>query len=1345
MTYATLGANIRLARETARMEQVELADRMGLRQQAVSGWERGISRPRRSDLPVLCSILELNLQDVLQVGAYEDERVTPTQNRLLNLPFENLSPEAFEAFCRDLLQMRYPRRTVVRNGSSGFKQHGVDIYIDGEGERIGVQCKRHANFGPRNVERAIEEVLPDAQLSSGAIALSRRSATPKALLKAKDSGWALWDGETLSGFVRGLQEPDKLALIESYFPGLREPFLGISEPSPWLEQSRFDAALPGRLGVDRNFPLVGRTKELRKLIGLAADHYGVVLVVGRGGIGKSRLLREFATSDVGRVVRFAVKGQIPPNAFDLLPDDGPVIVVDDATDAEYDVSALVNGIHRARPDATVVLATRPRALPKLRASLDLPERTANDVTVTVGDLSIEDAESLAREALGDHAKNGRAEALSRIGYDCPFLIVTGAHLVRSGRLNDADLSSQTVLRQEILARFTDLVLSGANADARTSVLQALASIQPAPLEDDDFIKCLIATSEQSQASLLEILDELEDLGLVLRRGKVARVVPDLLGDATLERALVSRSGLDKQFARRLADHARGSALSHAINNVSIVDWHRRADGDSNLAAVLWSALAEHTRDLPNSSRIALGKRVAVVAAIYPDRALNFAEGLMANPGPDEDDELSGIFGESRKVTSEDVARSLAPLLANAAQQIEFLPRALRHLLNIGLQDDRSENSNPNHALRLARELGEFHPRRHVAYTQRYVAVVGEILSNDEYPAHRGQIVSLLGSAFAQDVTLTDFKGGNVTISHLPIRLEAVTEVRSAAITIAEKTLNSDARTARATTAILKKALHSNDRTDPVTDEFAAVVNILSRVLSDPNQSAGLRLAAYRALGWHATYGQGPRRKLSRSVRKKLHVDDDVRFIRAIRADWHFDDEEDEVVDEGASRYHLSRARSEQNMEVLVERWTTQYTPDELVWRVQEALARERAASDDQILPDRLLTRIFEESPDAARLVVRDNASGVFDRALVRVGLLVLFGTKDPMAEKVAIEMIASGSEPAKLVAAAVLGSSEDLDQARRHVAGVLATTTYPEVHVSLLSAARWLESEDRELVLDMLKNAPIETQSTVAEAALGVLEGKAVPWESLSPGERAQLLDRLVMVPRLPAYELGKLLNKEIAVDPFAVLGFLQRRIQRRASEKSGNRDYEPLPHIKSMDLDFASSDSRTALIEAMVEWTLDDDSWERQSFGKDIFETMVAGYDPQIKLVILKLIRSCDAARLRLARDLLDEAPQDFVLREPEFVTEALEAAGGLNLELSNYVRWGLHGSAEYGTRSRSIGVDDPHEVALRDGAKLIAGRYSEGSTVRDFYLEVAERASRRIESERQDDLSLRDPRSWK
>ncbi len=80
----------------------------------------------------------------------------------------------------------------------------------------------------------------------------------------------------------------------------------------------------------------------------------------------------------------------------------------------------------------------------------------------------------------------------------------------------------------------------------------------------------------------------------------------------------------------------------------------------------------------------------------------------------------------------------------------------------------------------------------------------------------------------------------------------------------------------------------------------------------------------------------------------------------------------------------------------------------------------------------------------------------------------------------------------------------------------------------------------------------------------------------------------------------------------------------------------------------------------------------------------------------------------------------------------------------LGRHVIAGLHGSAEFGMRSRSVGVDDPEEVALRDEAAATAQRYPVGSSPRKFYEDVAKYASRRLQAERLDDRSLDDPRTW-
>lgn len=1350
-----LGTLIRVSRTVAGLDKAELARAMGVGQQTVSAWERGRSRPRQSQLPALCSVLGLSLDEATAAGSYEVDSAKATHNLVLTLPFENLSDEAFEAFIRDLSARKYPDRTATRNGSTGHKQFGVDVFIDGGGERIGVQCKRHKTFGPEDIRAAVAEVTAEAKITSGVIALSRKTATPAARLEMQDHpGWRLWDGEDLSALVRQLPRRDALALVDTYFRGMREPFLGVREPSPWLTPDEYDTALAGRLGVDRDFELVGRENELHRLIDLSAALEERIILIGRGGIGKSRLLRAFARSDIGRAVVFASRGSIAPEGYEALPEGAPVVVIDDAMDLEFDVRALELGIRRIRPDATLVMSTRPRATPQLHAALELSDPEAAKISITLDDLSIDAAESLAREALGELASDTRVEGLARVGYDCPFMIVLGAHLIREGVLTDKDLVTQNELRQQILTRFTDIVIRGSNADARIAVLQAIAAVQPANLKDSEFLDVIASVSNIDEARVLDVVDELDDLGLVLRRGQTVRVVPDLLGDAILERALVSRSGLDKRFAIRLADEARGLALSHALRNVSVIDWQRRAQGPSELADTLWSALAEHTLTLPNSARISLAKRVASVAAIYPGRALDLADLLLANPAPDEEDPFSGIWGPPRAFTTGEVARALAPLIANAGSDVDHLPRSMRMLLEIGGPDARSENQNPEHAMRLLRELGQFHPRRTVRFNRIYVDTVAELLAEPELKPRASQLVSLLSEVMARDIVVTESRGWNLSIARHDIDLDVVSDVRSAAITIAINALERNDRSAYAATEVLEKALMSNHRSDDVTEEFTTIVGGLSSVLSDASRPAGLRLAAYRALGWHATYGEGARRSAARAARRKLAADDDLLLARVTRGGFHTDEDyEDEAqtVEGGGegtespavARYHRSAAQLEGAIQDLSRRWNSTLSPEQILTRLRDAMDDALNERERFTPPQRLLQLLFLSNSDLARaaLTPRTRASPA-DDCIVEAALSVCFASDYPDLLAIATAKIAQGERPAAMVASAVGGTRGPLTFGQTRVVDALLTTKHPAVYSSLLATARWREELDPELVLAILHAAPIETNSAVAEAAASVLTGSTtVPWAHLSADERALFMDRFAQTPSLDAYDFGELMTRQIAIDPYAALAFLQRRIDR---QKDGSDGYDALPYLESMPFSFRASPDLPGLIRNHIDWLLEDAPHRRGHDGLDVLQRMFVGYEEDVQTVLLSLIQTQQPDRVDLVRAVLNGAPRDFVLRAPSFVARAIEAASALPGSLERDVILGLHGSAEYGSHSRAVGTDDPEEVALRAGAERLALQFDATSAVRRFYDEVAARATARIASERQDDASLRNPRRW-
>jgi transcriptional regulator with XRE-family HTH domain len=1354
MKYPVLGALIRNARTAVGLDQLELARRMSVGQQAVSGWERGVSRPRQSQVPLLSQALLLEQEEIELAGEYQPNVNNLTQSLLPYLPFDNLSDEAFEAFCRDLFARTYPGRTVSRNGSTGQKQYGVDGFIDGEGERIGVQCKRRQTFGPEDIRAAITEATEEARITSGIIALSRPTASAGTRREiGLHPTWTLLDGEDLSSLLRRLELSDKLSLVDTYFPHLREPFLGIRDPSPWLAPEEYDAALAGRLGVDRNFKLVGRDDELARLIEIAAAPNDRMLLVGRGGIGKSRLLRAFAASDLGRQVVFVSRGAISPSDFDSLPTGAPIVVVDDALDAELDLRSLELGIRRVRPEATLLMSTRPTTLGQLHDALDLTPALAQPVTVTIGDLTMDAAEELAQAALGTVASKFRVEQLARAGYDCPFLIVLAAHLVREGQLKDADLASQTTLRSEILTQFADTVMRGSNSTARSTLLEVLAATQPVRLDEAEFLETLTGVSGLSEDSILDVVDELEDLGLAIRRGTTVRVVPDLLGDAILERALVSRSGIVKQFARKLAERAGGQALAHALRNVSIIDWHRRTNLPSDLADVLWAALTDHAERSPNSERIELTKRASAVAAVSPRRAIAFVDRLFAAPAPDEPDPWGGVFGPPRSITHQSLTYAAAPLIASAGHELEQLPHSMRLLFEIGKGDTRRENSTPEHATRLLRELGQFHPNRPLEFNEAYVREVGEMLEEATSVDDKCTLLSLLRPAVADEVMVTESNGYSMSFIRTGIDLKNVADVRAAAIRIATDALSLGGVIALAAVDVLNDVLQSGDHTADVTPEFSQVVHTLQGLLTDSAQESAVRLAAHRALGWHATYGSGQRRSMARHARAMMFIDDDLLIARSMRSG-SFMPDEDEDDDEAlepsgknenaaVERYHRAMQHAQQTIADLVDRWLTQYNDDEVLARLREIIGHEFREFSGSRSPDLLLRSLFSgRSSLSLRALKTRRPANTVDDEISRVAFAISLHAGSADAETAALAAMQEGETAANAVAAAAMSGHSVLNDCQVRVVRALMLLGYPGVHNTLLTMARWLNAVDESLVMDMVQSAPIEHDTNVADAAAGLLVGgQMLPWSSVPTADREAILSRFVETPQLQPYNIGELLTAHLKIDAAAALSFLHTRIDTGDHRK----EYDPLPHVASMGLDFRSVPDLPAIIQNQVEWMLaGTESWRRQFIGIQLLELMLGDFGNDAQALVLGLIRSRDEPRVKLANRILDQGPRNLVIREPAFVANVVETAQLLPDGLAQRVYAGLHGSAEYGMHSRSVGADDPSEIALRDGARSIADRLPGGSALRRFYEDVAKYASARLADERADDASLREPRQW-
>jgi hypothetical protein len=198
----------------------------------------------------------------------------------------------FEKFIRQLIGLLPRVRQVKRYGKLGSKQKGIDlIAIMENDERWVFQCKQYSSFKLKDAEESVAKATYQADKYFLIIACQADSTVHDFIEKQKK--WELWDGERLSDEILKLPRDKARELVIRHFgPDWSKTFLGLGSTSPFLPWKLFFQrwSRPDRL-FNHTWHLVGRSNYISVLGGFCSDkHKRVALLIGRGGIGKSKLL-----------------------------------------------------------------------------------------------------------------------------------------------------------------------------------------------------------------------------------------------------------------------------------------------------------------------------------------------------------------------------------------------------------------------------------------------------------------------------------------------------------------------------------------------------------------------------------------------------------------------------------------------------------------------------------------------------------------------------------------------------------------------------------------------------------------------------------------------------------------------------------------------------------------------------------------------------------------------------------------------------------------------------------------------------------------------------------------------
>ena len=679
----------------------ELAKLLGVARSTVSAWERGERKPSPKNQERLNELFRNR-----ELGHFEGGKgiSKPVSARLQTLPFEELSPEDFENFYADFLNYKFPTADqVTRLGARGHRQHGMDVIVIESGKIVfAVQCKREKSFSAAKAKEVFRKVaeedlakhLVDAEKVLG---LAVTSCSPSlSLLTIEESGWKVWDGSNLSREVRQLPRQQAVNLVDSYFPGYRESFLGIDEPSVWEHPSfAFDGPFDN-VPFHHSWTLVGYDEPLKQLKNML-DRPGpsLSLVAGQAGIGKSRLLKEVSSYALLAADVFVLSGvqEVGPEQFEFIPIDGPVVaLIDDAHD-KADLSYIVKRIWERNGSAKVVLGLRKSAFKRILNDLEraqaLPQNVEN---IELNGFSTHEALLLAEQVLGTSVDDHSTLYFAQRAKDSPLALVLGGHLIKNKILEVTDFAADLDFRRRMLSSYVDFQASNLSISESYKVkefLEVLALIQPFNSSSEGCQAAVRSLCGLTPKQTIALLRELNEVGLVQQRGSSFRIVPDLIGEMLLaEAAFDHTTHTSTQFLEHSLSLLEGDVLKNAFVNVNRIeiDAESLRIGDLPDSSLLWKWLQDELCSSDAFDRAQLYSLLKETAEFQPKRVLETIEWGLKHPVSDYG--ANNKHWEALYPNGEMMAlREMVQALQTVGHSYEHIDRALYLLLQVWRRED----------------------------------------------------------------------------------------------------------------------------------------------------------------------------------------------------------------------------------------------------------------------------------------------------------------------------------------------------------------------------------------------------------------------------------------------------------------------------------------------------------------------------------------------------------------------------------------------------------------------------------------------------------------------------------
>jgi hypothetical protein len=1105
---------------------------------------------------------------------------------------------------------------------------------------------------------------------------------------------------------------------------------------------------------DFNQTLRGRDEQLQALNAFLADPTAIVgVLTGRGGIGKSKLLHEWVKTVNNRKVLYVREdADWHSEAAKEVPAGDLLIVADDAHRFNFvdRLLLLVRNLSQ-RQNVKLVLGARPSGSGSIDATLSIrfdPNQIKRFPQLErVSNLSVRE---LAVETLG-HAHAQYAPALAAVSADTPLVTVVGGRLIARGDIPPALLANEQDFRRQVFDRFSSEYeqLLPAGAVNWRQLLNLVAAAGPLTPTATSFVEPAAEILRIRPDEIVSALNVLERHGLLLRGGRLIRIVPDLLSDFLLEGACLTAAGDSTGFSDLVFRKFESTYLSNILRNLGELDWRitrRNQDQGPHLLEGIWNDIESMFEAGDASVRVQLFKALKEAALFQPVRVLRLIRRALENEA------VTVRLWSDWEVAQEDVLREIPPLVSAIALHFDHIEVAAQILWQLAQRDEREPRQYPDHSRRILEEMTEYGRYKPVQYNDFMADFAARMLR--EPRAFEGPLTPLdiADKLLAKEGKFTESEGFTFSFGGFALNYPVVRSVREKALQIIEFCLNSDnsrvaLRATKSTARVLSGFLPtigrvvSEEEGKWQMDERLAALSIVENRLKRAAPTPLLRQirSVLRSARPHTI--DSPIGKKIDNLLASIPQSEDLLIFDA------FSTGESEY-----DRFHEDLAAADRSRRQLVSRGVEAFRaklPDgrqQVEGMVELVNDAETCGIELGGKPYSFIEELCSEEFVGAFLSYAMNAPHPLLAQMIMVPLRWLRQSDLRRYRSAGIEAAGHTNYLVAYGAAQAVSYGPNLNTPLAEDAAILRPLVqHPAAavrHLTFTGIQRLGAHEDYEReAIEMLLTSEVGDDSKMADEMCSAVDYSGIKKEHLSEGQIQVLLDKLVITKEIDEHHTERFLAWVGGHFPGALFGLIVRRLDRdaefnRRKEKKGG--YTPIPHHRfgnALRPLQNSHDYQTFLEEVRDRFFTQPDQgfWLRELFWS------IASFDATALGIIDDLVHQGDTPSVRIALQILEGAPSELALTQPYFAGHIIEECGRVDPGLGVSAEAIFVSNAQTGMFSRTPGQPSPKYVFLKERSEALRESFPPGSPGRRLFTRMRDAAVEALNRERLDDEQMK------